>query len=163
MSNDFEVSGENHLRCLLLRTSSTTPSADLWELFAGRALCTEMAAQCGLVALQPWDLIYGQDLMDSSTRHEAFKVIKRFRPYLLIMGLECRHYTRFNRNLNYSHRLDEWYELQHEDRPLLDLSADLAETQHRQGRFFMLENLPLCIPQHTAATASCPKHWQATR
>ena len=101
--------------------------------------------------------------MDSSTRHEAFKVIKRFRPYLLIMGLECRHYTRFNRNLNYSHRLDEWYELQHEDRPLLDLSADLAETQHRQGRFFMLENLPLCIPQHTAATASCPKHWQATR
>lgn len=117
-----------------------SPSADLWELFAGRALCTEMAAQCGLVALQPWDLIYGQDLMESSTRHEAFKVIKKFRPHLLMMGLECRHYTRFNRNLNYSHRLDEWYHLQQEDRPLLDLSADLAEQQHKEGRFFMLEN-----------------------
>ena len=117
-----------------------SPSADLWELFAGRALCTELASQHGLVALQPWDLIYGQDLMESSMRHEAMKVQKRFRPYLIMLGLDCKHYNRFNRNMNYSHRLDEWYELQSQDRPLLDLSADLAEVQHKHGRFFWFEN-----------------------
>ena len=117
-----------------------SPCADLWELFAGRALCTELAAQHGLVALQPWDLLYGQDLMESSTRHEAMRVQKRFRPHLMMMGLDCRHYTRFNRNLNYAHRLDEWYELQAQDRPLLDLTCDLAEGQYKHGRFFWVEN-----------------------
>lgn len=117
-----------------------SPSADLWELFAGRALCTELAAQHGLVALQPWDLLYGQDLMESSTRHEAMRVQKRFRPHLIMLGLDCRHYTRFNRNLNYAHRLDEWYELQAQDRPLLDLTCDLAEGQYKHGRFFWVEN-----------------------
>ena len=76
----------------------------------------------GLNALQPWDLIYGQDLMQSSMRHEAMRVQKRFRPFLLMM------------------RLDEWYHLQLQDRPLLDLTADLAEVQHKHGRFFWIES-----------------------
>ena len=99
-----------------------SPCADLWELFAGRALCTELASEYGLNALQPWDLIYGQDLMQSSMRHEAMRVQKRFRPFLLMM------------------RLDEWYHLQLQDRPLLDLTADLAEVQHKHGRFFWIES-----------------------
>lgn len=39
------------------------PAVDLWELFAGRALCSELAHQYDLEALQPWDLVYGQDFM----------------------------------------------------------------------------------------------------
>ena len=54
--------------------------------------------------------------------------------------LERAYYNLFNRNCNFSHRLQEWQELQDEQEPLLDLATDLALEQHRQGRFFILEN-----------------------
>ena len=54
------------------------PSVDLWELFAGRALCSELAHQYDLEALQPWDLVYGQDFMSTSTRRVAFKTWTTF-------------------------------------------------------------------------------------
>ena len=36
--------------------------ADIWELFAGEARCSYLAKEYYLNALQPWDLIYGQDM-----------------------------------------------------------------------------------------------------
>ena len=116
------------------------PSMDLWELFGGRALCSELAHQYDLNALQPWDLIYGYDFMRSSTRQEAAEALDRFKPLLLMLEIDCRHYTLFNKNLNYSSRLDEWEELQRQDRPLRTFTTSMARRQHESGRFFLIEN-----------------------
>ena len=116
------------------------PSTDLWELFGGRALCSELAHQYDLNALQPWDLIYGYDFMRSSTRQEAAEALDRFKPLLLMLEIDCRHYTLFNKNLNYSSRLDEWEELQRQDRPLRTFTTSMARRQHESGRFFLIEN-----------------------
>ena len=116
------------------------PNADLWELFAGRALCTELASEYGLNALQPWDLVYGQDLMKRDQRQEALNTLRRLKPYLTLLGLDCRHYTLFNKNLNYSHRPQEWLQLQRQDKPMLDFTVCVAEEQLQSGRYFLIEN-----------------------
>ena len=116
------------------------PCVDLWELFAGEATCSLLAHEYGLDALQPWDLLHGQDLRRPSTRQEAMKVLRRFRPLLTLMGIDCKHYNRFNRNLNCAHRLDQWYDLQANDKPLLDIVTKIATEQHQSGRYFLIEN-----------------------
>ncbi|CAL1170840.1 unnamed protein product, partial [Cladocopium goreaui] len=65
--------------------------ADLWELFAGEAQCSYLANEYYMNALQPWDLIYGQDLMKRSLQTEAHAVLHKFRPALILMGLDCSH------------------------------------------------------------------------
>ncbi len=116
------------------------PTVDLWELFGGRALCSELAHQYDLEALQPWDLIYGQDFMSASKRSSAFRTLDDFRPLLLMLELKCTHYTLFNKNLNYSHRLEEWEHLQQQDSPLLTFTTSMAGKQDDAGRFFFVEN-----------------------
>ena len=127
-----------------LGTTSTSsrppPAADLWELFAGRALCSQLAHEYDLIAIQPFDLIYGQDFKRPSTRTAAFKTLDTLRPLLVMIEIDCRHYTLFNKNLNYSHRLQEWQQLQEEDYPLLAFGTMIAKKQHQSGRFFFIEN-----------------------
>lgn len=57
-----------------------------------------------------------------------------------MLEIDCRHYTLFNKNLNYSSRLDEWEELQRQDRPLRTFTTSMARRQHESGRFFLIEN-----------------------
>ena len=116
------------------------PSLYLWELFAGRALCSELAKEYDLEALQPWDLIYGQDFMTASTRSRAFEVLDNFKPLLVMLEIDCRHYNLFNKNLNYSHRPEVWHDLQQEDRPMLTFTAKVARKQWEASRFFFIEN-----------------------
>ena len=127
-----------------LATTSTSsrppPAADLWELFAGGALCSRLAHEYDLVAIQPFDLIYGQDFKKASTRSAAFKTLDTMRPLLVMIEIDCKHYTIFNKNLNYSHRLLEWQQLQDEDHPMLTFSTTMAERQVKAGRFFFVEN-----------------------
>ena len=129
---------------MYLGTTSTSsrppPAADLWELFAGRALCSQLAHEYDLVSIQPFDLIYGQDFKKYKARAAAVKTLDTMRPLLLMIEIDCRHYTIFNRNLNYSHRPLEWQQLENEDRPLLVFSVDMAERKTRAGRFFFVEN-----------------------
>ena len=91
------------------------PSVDLWELFAGQARCSELAHEYDLTALQPMDIVYGQDFFDQKVRSRAKETLDRFRPTLLMIETDCTHFTLFNKNLNYSQRLDEWHRLQQED------------------------------------------------
>ena len=114
--------------------------ADLWELFAGEAMCSRLAHQYQLNALQPFDLIYGQDFKNNRIRNMTLRALRRHQPHLLMIELECTRYNLFNKNMNYSQRLDEWQMLQEEHQPLLDLSVDSAMIQYRAGRFFLLEN-----------------------
>lgn len=59
---------------------------------------------------------------------------------MLLLELKCTHYTLFNKNLNYSHRLEEWQELQREDEPLLNFTSSMANRQADAGRYFFVEN-----------------------
>ena len=102
--------------------------ADLWELFAGEAQCSYLANEYYMNALQPWDLIYGQDLMKRSLQTEAHAVLHKFRPALILMGLDC------------SHRLEDWEWPQSLQHPLLKLAASLAKQQHAGHRFFLIQN-----------------------
>ena len=56
-------------------------SADLWEIFAGKATCSKLASENQLNALQPIDLIYGQDLKDNKTRQFVKRALRKHRPY----------------------------------------------------------------------------------
>ena len=121
-------------------SSRPPPAADLWELFAGRALCSQLAHEYDLVAIQPFDLIYGQGFKKAAVRTAAFKTLDTMRPLLVMIEIDCKHYTIFNKNLNYSHRLLEWQQLQDEDHPMLTFSITIAEKQVKAGRFFSVEN-----------------------
>lgn len=118
--------------------SRGVPSADLWEIYAGKALCSHLANEYSLNALQPWDLIYGQDLAQQQTQQQAMAVPRRFKPRLTMCGLKCTYYC--IKNCNYSHRPEEWKKLQKKDKPLLDFAIDVALEQHQSNRFFLLEN-----------------------
>ena len=116
------------------------PSVDLWELFAGQARCSELAHEYDLTALQPMDIVYCQDFFDQKVRSRAKETLDRLRPTLLMIETDCTHFTLFNKNLNYSQRLDEWHRLQQEDQPLVTFSTTMATRQHQAGGFFLLEN-----------------------
>ena len=64
------------------------PNADLWELFAGKGLPTQLAHEYGLVALQPLDLLHGDDLSQPSVQRRVLKTLDSLRPWLTILGLK---------------------------------------------------------------------------
>ena len=116
------------------------PHIDILELFAGSSKLTLMAKGFGLNALEPMDLQHGHDLCDLQVQQQVHESIAKFKPWLCMMGIDCRHYNWFNHNMNYAHREEEWQELQLEDRPMLVFSGDVAMNQYKANRFFILEN-----------------------
>ena len=86
------------------------------------------------------DLIYGQDFFKQKVRSQAVETLDKFRPILLMIEMDCTHFTHFNKNMNYSHRLEQWHELQQKDQPSVTFSTTMASKQHHDGRFFLLEN-----------------------
>jgi hypothetical protein len=117
-----------------------TPNCDLWELFAGEALTTKLSTEYQLNSLQPYDLIYGQDFMLEHTQKHMLHTVDRFQPLLVMMAVDCRHYTMFNKNMNYSYRPEEWEWLQSQGAPLRMLASKIAKRQRSKGRFFLIEN-----------------------
>lgn len=116
------------------------PYIDILELFAGSSKLTLMAKGFGLNALEPMDLEHGHDLCQPQVQQQARKAISKFKPWLCMMGIDCRHYNWFNHNMNYAHREEVWQQLQLEDRPMLVFAGDVAMDQYKDNRFFMLEN-----------------------
>ena len=118
------------------------PCVDLWELFAGEARMTELAHQYDLNALQPQDLRRGQDFKDASTRAYIMEKVKKFKPWLIPMGVDCRLWNQFSINLNWStpERQVQLKELQRQERPLVHFATDVALEQYKNGRYFLIEN-----------------------
>ena len=125
---------------LMATAQRPPPCIDIFEIFAGSSKLTLMAKGFGLNALEPMDLLHGHDLCDPQVQRQAHRAIDKFKPWLCMMGIDCRHYNKFNRNLNYSHRVDEWQQLQLQDRPMLVFSGDVAMKQYKAKRFFIIEN-----------------------
>jgi hypothetical protein len=83
---------------------------DLVEVFAGKATVTALAPAFGLSAIQPFDKIYGQDLLDPEAVKTLHIAISRYKPLLTLIAWPCT----------------EW------SRPLVDLGCDIAEGQGGQ-------------------------------
>jgi hypothetical protein len=91
---------------------------DLVEVFAGKATVTALAPAFGLSAIQPFDKIYGQDLLDPEAVKTLHIAISRYKPLLTLIAWPCT----------------EW------SRPLVDLGCDIAEGQMEEDRLFLAEN-----------------------
>lgn len=139
--NNYEAEG-NVYQALPTVSDRPPPLIDVFEIFSGSSKFTLRASSFGLNALQPLDLAHGpqQDLKDPRVRSEVIKAAKKFKPWFIIMGLDCRFWNLFNINLNYSQRLDLLKELQEDELPLVELACELAIFQHKHGRYFLIEN-----------------------
>ena len=140
-TNIKELEAEASLYESLMTVSQRPPPyIDILELFAGSSKLTLKAKGFGLNALEPMDLEHGHDLCDPQVQQQAHKAISRFKPWLCMMGTDCRHYNWFNHNMNYAYREEVWQQLQLEDRPMLVFSGEVAMNQCKSNRFFILEN-----------------------
>ncbi|CAK9042996.1 Integrase catalytic domain-containing protein (Fragment), partial [Durusdinium trenchii] len=116
------------------------PKIDLLEVYAGRALVSEMCPAYGLSSLQPIDLIYGWDLHDKKSQQALFEGVDRFEPLLLMVEWSCTQWSIFNQNMNYSTRPEALQALRDADRPLVELGAELCAKQRDSGRLYLGEN-----------------------
>ena len=125
-----------------LPTASSRPPGcvDLLELFAGQARPSAAASSYGLNACQPVDLTHGWDLDTKRDQDLVRAMVRRLRPWLLLVGYPCTHYTLFNENLNYSQRLPEIEALRSLDRPRRQFLAELCQEQADHGRHFFIDN-----------------------
>ena len=141
------------------------PYIDIFELFSGSSKFTTRAPAFNMNALEPQDLLHGHDLSDPEQKQHVRQALKKFKPWLTVLGLSCRPYSIFNHNMNYSWREDEWLELQKEAQPLLDFAMDVIYEQMDQNRYFLLENPEKSELWSTAEidTLMCmPGVWQVT-
>ena len=79
------------------------PCIDVLEIFSGASKFTLRCKKFGLNALEPIDIEHGDlhDLKDEKVRNNLKQAIKRFKPWLVILGVDCRFWNQFNINLNY--------------------------------------------------------------
>ena len=130
----------SHQECVKEGTKTDMMVLDLIEVFAGKARLTDLAHRYGLSASQPFDIKYGIDLKTKAGRDTLKKAVKTLKPLLLLVAWPCAVWNIFNRNMNYSYRLDELESLRDEDRPLVKLGVELCYEQIEGGRFYLGEN-----------------------
>ena len=118
------------------------PYVDLLELLAGTATMSSLAHHYDLIAMEPQDLLYGQNFKDRATRDRIFQMIKTYKPWLVPMGVDCRLWNHFSKNMNWSSsdRLALLEELREEERELPRFATKVAREQLANGRYFLIEN-----------------------
>ena len=74
------------------------PMIDVFELFSGSSKFTTMSTKFGLNAFQPLDIQHGpeQDLKDPQVQREVWRAVRKFKPWFILMGLDCRLWNLFN-------------------------------------------------------------------
>lgn len=118
------------------------PCIDVFEVFSGAAKFTLRCSKFGLNALEPIDIQHGDqhDLKNEEVRNHIMKAVKKFKPWLVILGVDCRFWNQFNINMNYSQRPELLQSLQDEERPLVQFACELADFQLYHNRYFLIEN-----------------------
>ena len=141
------------------------PYIDILELFSGTSKFTLHAAKHHLNALQPMDLDHGQDFHDPQIRKTTFQAMKKYKPWLSVIGIRCTKWSQFNINLNYSWRLDQLQQEQEAEMPLVDFTCDACEIQYQGDRYFLVENplkSRLWTLQPIQKVMSWPNVWTST-
>ena len=124
-----------------------TSRPDVLEVFGGHAEVSVQAWKHGLLALQPVDLEYGADLTRPAEREDLLDSIRETRPRLVIIEFPCTLWSSLSR-MNYrgSSGRQRLEGLRREQRPFLQLTADIAHLQREAGDDFLVEN-----PQNSEA------------
>ena len=132
----------NIYESLTTTSSRPSPCIDVFELFAGSSKLSAMASKHGLNSLQPSDLTFGDDYRRPKTRTKIIQQVRKFRAWLMPMGVDCRLWNQFNINLNYNtpERRELLASLQESEQCLPDFAVQVAYEQEFNGRFFLLEN-----------------------
>ena len=118
------------------------PHIDIFELFSGTSKFTTRSIKHQLNALAPMDIEHGphQDFKDEAVRKEVFRLLKKFKPWLTALGIDCRLWSIFSENLNFSQDPQLLQQLRELELPLVLFAAEVAMHQMDHHRFFLIEN-----------------------
>ena len=105
--------------------------ADVLEIFAGKARISSLAHYFGLSAVQPFDLEYDINLMTKEGIDLLWNALNVCKPLLVVVEWPCKEWSLFNRNMNYSWRLDELEARREEQRPLVYTGRSSVRTPNR--------------------------------
>lgn len=134
-----ELEAEKDLREAMMTVAKRPPPyIDVFEVYSGSSKFTTRCSKFGLTALEPIDILHGpqHDMTKPANRQTVKTAATRFKPRFIMLGLDCRLYSMFNHNMNFSGREDLWQQLQHEQ----ELAVELAYFQLTNDRYFMIEN-----------------------
>eukprot|EP00913_Durusdinium_trenchii_P028676 g26892.t1 len=115
-------------------------SCDLLETFAGQANITRRAKTFGLKAIEPVDYSTGFDLSLIPDQQRVSSMIDRFKPLILIQGVDCKDWTLLQDNVNYLHRHIQLLKRRARARKILVQVAEWCVKQSQQGRYWLIEN-----------------------
>ena len=110
----------------------------LLEVFAGCARLTKVAKdRKGWEALNPVDIIYGDDLREKQVQRRILDLLEKYEPDLVTMSPRCGPWSQFQRiNPN----IDKVMEDRKQDIPLWRFCRRLWDEQTKQGRLALTEN-----------------------
>ena len=110
----------------------------LLEVFAGCARLTKVAKERkGWEALDPVDIIYGDDLRNKEVQRRILDLLDKYEPDLVTMSPRCGPWSQFQRiNPN----IDKVMEDRKQDIPLWRFCRKLWDEQTKQGRLALTEN-----------------------
>ena len=121
-----------------------TSRPDLLEVFGGDAEVSLRFSRKGWFVLQPQDVIYGNDLRESSERERLLDLIDKQKPRLVIISYPCRYWTALS-NINYrsAQGRRKLARLRRAEHPFLELCSEIFKRQIDRGDDALGEN-PQC-------------------
>ena len=121
---------------------STRP--DILEVFGGAAEVSMQFSKYGWSAMQPCDVIYGDDLRCEDTRNQLIDRVRTEKPRLVVIEYPCRLWSKMA-DVNYisPQQKRRLAKLRKEEEPYLELCEQLFYEQIQRGDDALAEN-PLC-------------------
>ena len=116
------------------------PRIDLLETFAGKAALSQRAPRFGLNALQPIDYNTGYDLERPQHQQHVDYLLDRYKPLVLVQGIDCRDWCLLQDNTNYVRRKILLLMRRAKARRLLRRVVLWCRKQVTESRFFLVEN-----------------------
>ena len=112
---------------------------DLVEIFGGSCTLTMRCHCWDLRAMQPYDILFGQDLRRREQRRLCRQALRRCRPRLAVIGFPCTKWSQLQ-NLNFGGDSDALEYFREEDMPLLKFTEQVVMDQVERGDHGMVEN-----------------------
>ena len=114
-------------------------TVDVLEIFSGCSIISMRASHWGFKAMQPYDIIFGQDLRVREQRRAVMEAIRKYKPRLVVIQFPC---TMWSVLQNCTRREDPSIleGLRQADRPFLNFTRDIFNEQTSRGDHAMAEN-----------------------